>query len=152
MTDAVQTPQCYICMVGAWYAVDQVVPCQAHVPAKHLIHGNEGSVLGIGHSWHCHVDVVDVRDRKESQEPAGSPVWVITFGSKCGNRSSTANSSCVSTTKSCVSSGRDSATAAEQLFRRCSAAPATAAQHCTSCSPASCSAIVSLLGAGAESL
>ena len=52
---------------------------------------------------------------------------------------------------------RDSANAehvehAEQLFRQCSAAPATAVQHCTSGSPASRSAIVSLLSAGAEYL
>ena len=49
---------------------------------------------------------------------------------------------------------RDFGTAehAEQLLRQSSAAPATAVQHCTSGSPASRSAIVSLLGAGVESL
>ena len=41
---------------------------------------------------------------------------------------------------------------AEQLFRQCSAASATAAQYCTRGSHARCSAIVALLGAGSESL
>ena len=61
---------------------------------------------------------------------------------------------CVLKMSSFVAAVWDSATAehAEQLSRQCSAAPATAVQHCTSGSPATPSAIISLLGAGAESL